>query len=86
MKGLSIESATVHVELDYFLTGSVLAGTVDSGVSEVRSDFRVDSGESEADVLEVIRLAKRGCFAEKLVQTSVPIRSTVTLNGEPATA
>lgn len=86
MKRLSIESASVHVEMDFFLTGSVLAGTVESGVSEVRSDFRVESDEPEADILEVIRLAKSGCFAEKLVQTAVPIRSTITLNGKPATA
>ena len=85
MRKLSIKSASVHVELDYYLTGSVLAGTVESGVTEVRSDFRVETDEREADLLEVIRLAKRGCFAEKLVQTAVPIRSTITLNGKPAT-
>ena len=85
MRKLSIKSASVHVELDYYLTGSVLAGTVESGVTEVRSDFRVESDDREADLLEVIRLAKRGCFAEKLVQTAVPIRSTITLNGKPAT-
>ena len=85
MKKLSIKSARVHVELDFFLTGSVLAGTVESGVTEVRSDFRVESDEPEADLLELIRLAKSGCFAERLVQTAVPIQSTVTLNGKPAT-
>ncbi len=72
----------MHVEMDYYLTGSVLAGTVESGVTRVRSDFEVDSDEAEEDVLYVIRLAKRGCFAERLVQTPVPIQSTLKLNGK----
>ncbi len=86
MKNLSIKNARVHVEFDYFLTGSVLAGTVSSGVTEVRSDFDVDSDESEEDILNVIRLAKRGCFAERLVQTAVPMKSTLRLNGKDATS
>lgn len=86
MKNLSIKSARVHVEFDYYLTGSVLAGTVNSGVTEVRSDFEVDSDESEEDILNIIRLAKRGCFAESLVQTAVPMKSTLKLNGKDATS
>ena len=85
MKRLGIRSARVHVEMDYYLTGSVLAGTVESGVTEVRSSFDVESDETEEDILNVIRLAKRGCYAEKLVQTAVPIKSTLTLNGKEAT-
>lgn len=84
MKKLSVGAARVHVEMDYYLTGSVLAGTVESGVKEVRSDFEVESQEAEADILNVIRLAKRGCYAEKLVTTAVPIKSTLRLNGADA--
>ncbi|MCI0438123.1 MAG: hypothetical protein L0177_03215 [Chloroflexi bacterium] len=86
MKRLSIEGARVHVEMDYYLTGSVLAGTVESGVTAVRSDFEVDSDEAEEDILNVIRLAKRGCFAERLVQTAVPMQSTLKLNGKDMSA
>ena len=86
MKNLSITRARVHVELDYYLTGSVLAGTVDCGVTGVRSDFEVDSDEADEDILNVVRLAKRGCFAEKLVRTAVPIQSMLKLNGKEATS
>ena len=86
MKKLTIKETRVHVEMDVFLTGSVLAGTVESGVTEVRSDFDVISDEPEEDILNVIRLAKRGCFAERLVETAVPMRSTLKLNGKEATA
>ena len=85
MRKLTIKSARVHVEMDYYLSGSVLAGTVSSGVTEVRSRFDVSSDEPEEDIAYVIRLAKRGCFAERLVETAVPIRSTLILNGREAT-
>ena len=71
--------------MDYYLSGSVLAGTVGSGVTEVRSSFIVESDEPEDEILNVIRMAKRGCFAERLVETAVPIKSTLTLNGVDAT-
>ena len=86
MRKLTINSARVHVEMDYYLSGSVLAGTVNSGVTEVRSQFDVSSDEPEEDIAYVIRLAKRGCFAERLVETAVPIKSTLVLNGKEATS
>ena len=85
MRKLSIKKARVHVEMDYYLSGSVLAGTVNSGVTEVRSRFDVSSDEPEEDIAYVIRLAKQGCFAERLVETAVPIKSELVLNGKEAT-
>ena len=85
MRKIVIASARVHVEMDYYLSGSVLAGTVTSGVTEVRSDFAVTADADEEDIAYVIRLAKRGCFAERLVETAVPIKSTLKLNGNEAT-
>ena len=86
MRKLTINSARVHVEMDYYLSGSVLAGTVNSGVTELRSQFEVSSDEPEEDIAYAIRLAKRGCFAERLVETAVPIKSTLILNGKEATS
>ena len=85
MRKLPITKARVHVEMDYYLSGSVLAGTVTSGVTEVRSEFEVISDAPEEEVAYVIRLAKQGCFAERLVETAVPIKSTLKLNGKEAT-
>ena len=86
MRKLPISKARVHVEMDYYLSGSVLAGTVTSGVTEVRSEFEVSSDAPEEDIAYVIRLAKQGCFAERLVETAVPIKSTLRLNGKEATS
>jgi uncharacterized OsmC-like protein len=68
--------------MDYWLRGSVLRGTVQSGCNEVRTHFEVVSDEDEEAILEVIRLAKAGCYAERLVETAVPLISTATLNGK----
>ena len=81
MRQLGIDAARVHVEMDYYLQGSVLNGTVESGCTEVRTHFEVNSEEPEAQMLEVIRLAKQGCFVENMVQTAVPLHSTYRLNG-----
>ena len=86
MRKLSINEARVHVEMDYYLSGSVLAGTVKSGVTEVRSRFEVSSDEPEEAIAYVIRLAKQGCFAERLVETALPIKSKLILNGKEATS
>ena len=86
MRKIAIIKARVHVEMDYYLAGSVLAGTVNSGVTEVRSEFEVSADADEEDIAYVIKLAKRGCFAERLVETAVPIRSALKLNGKEATS
>ena len=75
MKEIGIRSAKVHVEMDYYLKGSVADNTVENGVTEVRSFFDVESEQQEEDLIEVIRLAKKGCFAENLVKTAVPLKS-----------
>ena len=81
MRGIEIKSANVNVELDYFLQGSVIKGTVNNSVTEARSYFEVDSEETEAELIEVIMLAKQGCFAESLVKNAIPLVSTCLLNG-----
>ena len=85
MKNLGIDGARVHVEMDYYLTGSVLEGTVESGCTEVRTHFQVESREPDEEILEIIRLAKRGCYAENMVRAAVPLQSSYTLNGRQIT-
>ena len=82
MKRLGITSARVHVEMDYWLRGSVLQGTVAAGCDEARTHFELESDEDETALAEVVRLAKAGCFAESMVKSAVPIESTVTVNGQ----
>ena len=74
--------AKCRVEFDYFLKGSVLKGTVNSGCTAMRTHFDVESGEPREKVLNLIRLAKQGCYAEQMVEGPVPVESTINLNGE----
>lgn len=82
MMKLDVRSVKVRVESDIFLGGSVLKGTVFAGFSEVRTHFELESDEPEEQLLKLIRNAKRGCFAENMVQTAVPLKSTYKINGE----
>ncbi len=79
---VSLKSARVRVEADFFLGGSVLKGTVFSGFSEVRTHFELESDAPEAKLMLLIRNSKRGCFAENMVQTAVPVKSSYEINGQ----
>ncbi len=76
-----VTSAECRCEFDAWVDGSVLKGTVTSGVREFRTHLVVESPEPDEVIARLIRLAKRGCFAEQLVQTPVPLRSTYLVNG-----
>ena len=78
----TVTRASCRVELDYYLRGSVLRGSVESGCTACRTHFVLDSPESQEDVETIVRLAKQGCFAEQMVQTAVPLESTYVLNGQ----
>lgn len=78
---LRLKAARVHIEMDYFQGGSVLRGTIRSGCTEVRTRFEIESDEPEEKLLLLIRNAKRGCFAENMVQQAVPLQSTIKVNG-----
>ncbi|MFQ5691871.1 MAG: OsmC family protein [Nitrospinota bacterium] len=81
MMKIPMKGAKVRVEVDFFHGGSVLKGTVVAGCSEVRTHFEVEADAPEERLLLLIRNAKRGCFAENLVQTAVPLKSAYRLNG-----
>jgi len=78
-----VTHAACRTEFDVYWDGSVLKGTLKSGVNEFRSYVTIESPESAEDVLRIIRLAKRGCFAEQLVRNPIPLKTTLTVNGEP---
>ena len=80
-----ISKARVRVVIHWFLKGSVLAGTVDSGCNEVETHLEVDSDDDPAKVGHVIRCAKKGCFAEQMVVRPVPLSGSIRLNGQPFT-
>jgi uncharacterized OsmC-like protein len=81
MLRMTVNRAECRVEVDYYLKGSVLKETIESGATGCRVHFVVDSPETSEDIERVIRLAKRGCYAERLVETPVKVTSTYEVNG-----
>ena len=78
-----ITKAKVRVLIHWYLTGSVIKGTVDSGCKEVETHLEVESDDAADKVRQVVRLAKKGCFAEQLVVRPVPLTGSIRINGEP---
>jgi hypothetical protein len=82
MMKIEYKSSRVRVEMDYLLSGSVLAGTVKSECLEARTFFEVESDAPEERVVALIKNAKQGCFAEAMIQAPVPLKSEIKLNGK----
>ena len=82
MMKLKITKAKCHVEFDYVLSGSVLKGTVKTTWNGVSTSLDIDSDEPLERIVQLVRNAKGGCFAENLVVQQVPLNSAVTLRGE----
>jgi uncharacterized OsmC-like protein len=78
-----IVRAKVRVLIHWYLTGSVIKGTVDSGCKEVETHLEIDSDDAPDKVAHVVRLAKKGCFAEQMVVRPVPLTGSIRINGEP---
>ena len=78
-----IAKARVRVAIHWYLQGSVIKGTVDSGCREVRTDLEIESDDDPEKIGHVVRCAKKGCFAEQMVVRPTPLASTVRINGEP---
>ena len=72
----------MRVEMEYFRSGSVLRGDVQSGCRQVRTRFEIESDAPEERLRLLVRNAKGGCFAESMVRTAVPLKSVITINGK----
>ena len=78
-----ITKAKVRVLIHWYLTGSVIKGTVDSGCRAVETHLEVESDDEPDKVRHVVRMAKKGCFAEQLVVRPVPLTGSIRINGQP---
>ncbi len=83
MMKIPVKKSKCRVEMDYFLRGSVLKGTVESGCTETRTFFEVESDAPPEKVALLIQNAKQGCYAESMIKAAVPLKSEIKLNGEP---
>src|SRR4051795_11053656 len=83
IKKVSYRRAECDVEIDLGTTGSVLRGDVQAACYGAKTVFRIESDADPAALLEVITLAKHGCFGEAMLSNPVPMTSEIYVNGEP---
>jgi hypothetical protein len=83
MMKLTVTKASCKVRFRKFLGGSVLKGTVYNRWDGVDTHLAIESDAPPEKLAHLVRNAKGGCFAEGLITQSVPLNSTVEVNGKP---
>ncbi len=83
MMKIEVKNAKVSVRFRKLLGGSVLKGTVFNKWDGVDTHLTLESDAPPEKLAHLIRNAKAGCFAEGLITQSVPLNSTVEVNGAP---
>ncbi len=82
MMKLKVSKASCKVRFRKFLGGSVLKGTVYNRWDGVDTHLAIESDAPPDRLAHLIRNAKNGCFAEGLITQSVPLNSTIEVNGK----
>lgn len=82
MMKLKVRHASCKVRFRKFLGGSVLKGTVFNRWDGVDTHLAIESDAPADKLAHLIRNAKNGCFAEGLITQSVPLNSTLEVNGK----
>ena len=82
MMKMTVTKASCKVRFRKFLGGSVLKGTVYHRWDSVDTHLSLDCDAPAERVAHLIRNAKAGCFAEGLITQSVPLNSTIEVNGK----
>ncbi len=83
MMKIAVTKASAKVRFRKLLGGSVLKGTVFCRWDGVDVHLAVESDAPADKLAHLIRNAKAGCFAEGLIVQSVPLNSTIEVNGKP---
>ncbi len=79
-----VTGASVRVEFDLYLGGSVVAGTVSSGATAVRTELTIDSPESSEDIARLIRLHNDRDFDVLARHTPLRVERYRTLRAIPS--
>jgi hypothetical protein len=82
MMKMTVTKASCKVRFRKFLGGSVLKGTVYNRWDGVDTHLAIDCDAPADRVAHLLKNAKAGCFAEGLITQSVPLNSTLEVNGK----
>ena len=79
---MPVDYARVKVKAHFWQQGSVLAGTVQTGCDGFEMDLDIKSSASAEEIVRLVRVAENGCFVMHTLLNPVPVKRTVSLNGE----
>ena len=82
MMKMTVTKASCKVRFRKFLGGSVLKGTVYNRWDGVDTHLSIECDAPADRIAHLLRNAKAGCFAEGLITQSVPLNSTIEVNGK----
>ena len=83
MMKITVKKASCKVRFRKLLGGSVLKGTVFCRWDGVDTHLSIESDAPPEKLAHLLRNAKNGCFAEGLITQSVPLNSSIEVNGKP---
>ena len=82
MMKMAVTKASCKVRFRKFLGGSVLKGTVYNRWDGVDTHLSIECDAPPDKVAHLLRNAKAGCFAEGLITQSVPLNTTIEVDGK----
>ncbi len=79
---LDIKSIRLKQVTRFFMKGSALQGTMRGGALGLESQIEVESSEPPEKIRHLIKMGEQTCFTLQSLINPVPVKTTVTLNGE----
>lgn len=80
---LNLKSIRLKQVTRFFMKGSALQGTMKGGALGLESQIEVESTEPPEKIRHLIKMGEQTCFTLQSLINPVPVKTTVTLNGEP---
>ena len=83
MTKLDVKSIRLKQITRFFMKGSALQGTMRGGAIGLESQIEVASSEPPEKIRHLIKMGEQTCFTLQSLINPVPVKTSVTLNGEP---
>ncbi len=82
---LNIKSIRLRQITRFFMKGSALQGTLRGGALGRETHIEVESDEPAEKIRHLVKMGEQTCFTLQSLINPVPVKTSVTLNGEPLT-
>ncbi len=80
---LDVKSIRLKQITRFFMKGSALQGNLRGGALGLETHIEVESSEPPEKIRHLIRMGEQTCFTLQSLINPVPVKTSVTLNGEP---